>query len=209
MSSEISLVADVRSSSSTFQKIMKSKWTDVALLTGFAALFIIAILASTGVFNFMGTTNAAYLSHGMYGGAALFIIAEIIKVAVNCIDQKPNVDSTRTNVDGRTKNISIPIICDLDQDLNAQISQVEISSRCFESYPCQHNCTITFANGDSAKTILNGYEARALTLAIDHKKFVCDKPITGFNPVDHFMNYDLSKMANITAQQVIKNIMGN
>ena len=62
---------------------MKSRWTDAALITGCAALLIIGIFASVGVFNFIGTTNAAYLSYGMYAGAALFLIIEIVKVVLN------------------------------------------------------------------------------------------------------------------------------
>jgi hypothetical protein len=83
MASETNLVGGASSTSSCLQKIMESKWTDVALITGCAALLVIGILASSGVFNFMGTTNAAYLSYGMYVGAALFLIAEIIKLVIN------------------------------------------------------------------------------------------------------------------------------
>lgn len=82
---------------SCLSKIKESKWTDIALVTGCAALLVIGILASTGVFNFMGTTNAAYLSYGMYGGAALFLMAEIIKVAVvRCSHRRPTVQPTWT-----------------------------------------------------------------------------------------------------------------
>lgn len=79
-------------------QIMESKLTDVAFITGFAALLIIGILSSTGVFNFIGTTNAAYLSYGMYGGAALFLIAEMIKVAINCYSTQNTTKNVIKNV---------------------------------------------------------------------------------------------------------------
>lgn len=66
------------------QTIVKSKWTDLALIASCAALLIIGILVSTGVLNFIGSTNAAYFSYGMYGGAGILIIAELIKTIVSC-----------------------------------------------------------------------------------------------------------------------------
>lgn len=59
-----------------------SRCTDVILLTGSLALLTIGILASIGQFNFIGTTNAAYLSYGMYSSAALFLIIEIVKTSI-------------------------------------------------------------------------------------------------------------------------------
>lgn|GEM_PF-3868455 len=47
------------------------------------ALLIIGIAASTGAFNAIGTTNAAYLSYGMYAGAALLLAVEIAKLVRN------------------------------------------------------------------------------------------------------------------------------
>jgi len=68
---------------SCFQKTSTLKWADIALIASFAALLIIGILASTGVLNCIGATNAVYLSYGMYAGTALCFFAEIIKIAVN------------------------------------------------------------------------------------------------------------------------------
>lgn len=82
MATETNSVGGSHPISSCLHRIKDSKWTDVALITGFAAILIIGILSSAGVFNFIGTTHAAYLSYGMYGGAALFLIAEIIKVVL-------------------------------------------------------------------------------------------------------------------------------
>jgi len=65
------------------QKTAASSWIDVTLIIGFVALLIIGILATAGVLDCIGTTNAVYLSYGMYAGAALFILANIVKVAVN------------------------------------------------------------------------------------------------------------------------------
>jgi len=67
---------------SCLEKAKDSKWIDAALIVSAAALLIIGILASVGVFNFIGVTNAAFLSYGMYGGVALLLIAEAVKVIV-------------------------------------------------------------------------------------------------------------------------------
>lgn len=64
-----------------FKDVKETKKTDVALITGCVALLIIGIAASCGAFNFIGTTNAAYLSYGMYAGAALCLLTEVGKVA--------------------------------------------------------------------------------------------------------------------------------
>jgi len=77
------------SRTSCLQKIRISKWTDVALLIGCAALFIIGVLASLGIFNFIGTTNAAYFSYCMYVGAALFFVTESVRIAVNHSVKEP------------------------------------------------------------------------------------------------------------------------
>lgn len=58
--------------------------TDVILLSIGVVLLTIAILASQStVFHFVGTTNAIYLSYGMFAGAALFFGAEGIKILFN------------------------------------------------------------------------------------------------------------------------------
>jgi len=82
MCGRVSLVDDSGLTSSSFQRIIESKWSDVALIAGCAALLVIGILASTGIFNLIGTTNAAHLSYGMYAGATLFLLAEIAKIAI-------------------------------------------------------------------------------------------------------------------------------
>lgn len=64
-----------------FKDVKETKKTDVALITGCVALLIIGAAASCGAFNFIGTTNAAYLSYGMYAGSAIFLLAEVGKVA--------------------------------------------------------------------------------------------------------------------------------
>jgi len=82
MFSETSNVRDLGIHTTCLQKVQESKWTDAALIISSAALLVIGILASIGVFNFIGTANAAYLSYGMYGGTALFFIIEIIRRAI-------------------------------------------------------------------------------------------------------------------------------
>ena len=37
-----------------------------------------------------------------------------------------------------------------------EIVACDIGSRCIYSYPCQHNCIITHANGTTSKRTLNG-----------------------------------------------------
>ncbi len=104
------------------------------------------------------------------------------------------------------RRVSNTVSFNLDKDLDAQISKIVISGSCDERYPCQHSCTITFADGQSIKTGLNGYDARALTLAIKCDKFSYDSE-TEHNPADHFKDYDVSKWGNISAKQVIANIL--
>jgi len=87
--SKASVIGGTNPNSSSFwDKVIKSKWTDAALITGFVALLIIGIAASTGAFNAIGTTNAAYLSYGMYAGAALLLAAQIAKLVRNCLKEK-------------------------------------------------------------------------------------------------------------------------
>lgn len=82
-SSATSTTGSLSPVSSCMQKVKESKWIDVALITGCVALLVMGILASTGVFNVMGTTNAAHFSYGMYGGAAFLFIVDVTKVAIN------------------------------------------------------------------------------------------------------------------------------
>lgn len=82
MSETSALSSTNPNSSSCWSKVIESKWTDAALISSVVALLIIGLAASTGAFNAIGTTNAAYLSYGMYGGAALFLITEVIKIVV-------------------------------------------------------------------------------------------------------------------------------
>src|SRR5262249_34959221 len=78
---------------SCFQQVKESKLTDVALITGCVVLSLIAILVSAGVIDFMGAT---YLSYALYATAAIFLLAELIKIAIKCCNKKP--DSNVTNV---------------------------------------------------------------------------------------------------------------
>lgn len=81
---------------SCWTRVIESKLIDAALITGFVALLAIGISASTGAFNAVGTTNAAYLSYGMYGGAVLFLIAEVIKIVVKYCQKINQRDPTLT-----------------------------------------------------------------------------------------------------------------
>ncbi len=53
------------------------------------ALLIIGFAATAGAFNFMGTTNAAYLSYGCYAGAGAGFIAEIVKLVLTVYQSPP------------------------------------------------------------------------------------------------------------------------
>ena len=135
--------------SSCFQTVKESKITDAVLITGLVALLIIGILASTGVFQFMGTTNAAYLSYGMYGGATLFLIAEIVKLAINYCSKPSSIASEPRPIDKPT---------------NDQISQIEFDSADNKniSQDGRYRCTITFATGDNIMKFVRGENAYAL-----------------------------------------------
>jgi hypothetical protein len=90
------------------QTIRESKYTDALLVTSFVAFLILGILATTGIFQCLGTTNAAYLSYGMYAGAALFLIAEIIKLAINCSKKTDDSDSSATSTESEIKPSATP-----------------------------------------------------------------------------------------------------
>jgi hypothetical protein len=77
--------------------IVKSKWTDVALIASTIVFLLIGILASSGIFNSIGSSQAAYLSYGMYGGAAVLFVAEIIKRVTLCMSTDVTANSSRTN----------------------------------------------------------------------------------------------------------------
>jgi hypothetical protein len=71
-----------------FQRMTPPKLSDVVLITGCVALLIIGILASTDSLHFMSNTEAMWLSYGMYGGALLLFIAEIVKITA-CVKDRP------------------------------------------------------------------------------------------------------------------------
>lgn len=74
-----------------FYTKIQEKWVDIALILGSIACLTIGVLATEGYFNAIGTLNATYLSYGMYGGALVAFIAEIVKAAVgNCPEKGPD-----------------------------------------------------------------------------------------------------------------------
>jgi len=92
------------------QKIKTSKWTDVALMVSGVALLVIGILASVGLLNSMGAANALFLSYGMYCGAALLFLAEIIKVSLKFCSKKKQSqnDSQQAPVSPKEPTIDVP-----------------------------------------------------------------------------------------------------
>jgi hypothetical protein len=66
------------------QKIVESKWTDLALAVTFVAFLAIGILSGIGTLNFIGVANASYLFCGTLAGAFLTFVAEILKISINC-----------------------------------------------------------------------------------------------------------------------------
>lgn len=169
--------------SSYFQYIKESKWTDIVLITSCVAFLIIGILASTGLLDSMGTTNASSFSYGMYTGAALFCMAEVIKIALNCCAQEKNPFDEAF----------------LKKSVNEQITRIEFSPAWAESFPIQGRCTITFSNGIKQDLGVNGYEAHALIRAIGRNK--CS--YVGY-PDRHPENNLLSYASETTAQSVLK-----
>jgi hypothetical protein len=86
------------------QNMVKSKWTDVALIVGTIVFLLIGILASSGVFNSIGTSQAAHLSYGMYGGAALLFVAEIIKRVTLCVKTDVTANSKTSILMGNNED---------------------------------------------------------------------------------------------------------
>lgn len=76
------------------QKVSESNLTHVVCSGLFLTTLVIGILATTGAFSFINTTNAVYLSYGMYAGAALFLMAEIGNMVLRC--SKKIKDSTKS-----------------------------------------------------------------------------------------------------------------
>ncbi len=164
---------------SCFQAVKESKRIDTVLITGFVALLVIGILASTGVFNFMGTKNAAYLSYGMYGGAALFLIAEMIKLAIHCCK--------RTN--------------------HGPITKIVFGTEWQQRMPPQGTCQITFADGKTVDAGVSGYEASMLiqTIGRDNCSYEGD---TEKHPADDF-NDPPARWGSITLKQIVDRILKN
>lgn len=69
------------------QPIVESKKIDATLITGAAILVIFGVLSSLEIFHGISTTNAVYLSFGMFGASALFLILEMIKLGVKCLEK--------------------------------------------------------------------------------------------------------------------------
>lgn len=91
MSSETSMIRESDPThSSCFQQLKESKLTDLAFITGFVVTLILGLLCTAGIFRFIGTTNAMYLSYGMYAGATFFLIAEVIKMSINYCEGTTN-----------------------------------------------------------------------------------------------------------------------
>jgi apolipoprotein N-acyltransferase len=103
MSSTVQGTRSVTPSSTCWNRIITSKWSDVALITGFVALLIIGIAASAGAFHSIGTTNAAYLAYGMYAAAGTFFIVEGVLIILrgNAKTQEPQLEVplTSENID--------------------------------------------------------------------------------------------------------------
>jgi len=69
-------------------QVKESKWPEAILIVSGIACVIIGALASAGIFNSIGTLNAAYLSYGMYGTAALFLLGGVIKIVLSACVKK-------------------------------------------------------------------------------------------------------------------------
>jgi hypothetical protein len=149
----------------------KSYIIDVILGLSGVALLVIGILASSGTLQFMGTANANCLSYGMYTGAALCFIAEIIRLIITCKTQSPNVQ--RQN----RANVEID-----ERAINNQITKVVLPSRIILprqgfSFARRHfDCKIKIilTNGQAREVTLVVTDAYALLQAVDENKWFYD-----------------------------------
>ena len=92
MASETTLNTGSAQTTSCWQQVIESKWTDVALITGAVVLVVIGTLALLGVFG--SSPAASYLGIAMTGGTLLFVIAEIVKVVINRCSSKTQITVT-------------------------------------------------------------------------------------------------------------------
>ena len=161
--------SNVTDSSTCCQSIKESKpnLADALLIVSGVALLIIGILASTGVFNFIGTTNAAYFSYALYGASALCLIAEVILIAIRCSGKETDVNESF-----------------LKKNINEQIRSIEFCDSWLEKAneeTCNNNeksCTIIFSNNVKISARVNGLEAQALISSIDPNKSFCSNSAT-------------------------------
>jgi hypothetical protein len=108
---------------------------DKALIFGSIVFAILGGLASAGVLNGMGATNAFYFSLGMYGGAALCALLEVVKIALRTCKKRIDLDAVKS---------------------------VTIFSDCNKQYPCKHTCKIVLKNGEEFLREIDGSQAQAL-----------------------------------------------
>jgi hypothetical protein len=198
--------------SSCFQTLKGSKITDAVLVTSFVALLIIGVLASTGIFQFMGTANAAYLSYGMYAGAALFIIAEVIKVFVNYSKKKPELIQNaidKTNDSGLPQPIAFEKLekTNANKSVDEQIKDLEIDNSCTTSYNCKHKCQIRFADGSFLETELDKQSISTFIASINRDKIKVRKTIPynfyDYNGIAYHFQFQSSKL---TAEEILNRI---
>lgn len=116
-------------SSSYWTKIQNSKWTDATLLTGAVALLVIGLMASSNVFNAIGTAQATYLSYGMYGGAALLSTLEIIKsVRSSCCKNQHVEEPGNKPVENRPKEFKRPVPAEYKSPLEKRSEPLSITT---------------------------------------------------------------------------------
>lgn len=183
MSETITLSTNLIDNRPFIQKVIESKWNDVALIIASFALLVIAVSASVHVFDHIGATNALYLSYGAYAGGVCLFVAEIIRIITNCRYQKIKLEDINS-----------------DDSVNAIIMNIEIDiNRPF-------HFKIVFVNGLSINPILNDGRGKLLLRAIDpHKIHIDDtrEMIVGYR----FGHRDSISHSETSAAEVLKDIL--
>lgn len=133
--------------SSCFRAVKeRSTYADVALVVSSVTLLVIGMLATAGVFNFIGTTNAAYLSYGMYGAAALLFIVLAIKCIRNCAKLATQ------------------------RSLSEPITKMVVPHVMGDSMLYRGKCTIEFENGETVNVRMEGAEIFRMIQEVGYDK---------------------------------------
>src|ERR1700722_16290379 len=84
------------------------------------------------------------------------------------------------------------------------VQNINISSMCFESYPCLHTCEISLSNGHKKSVILNNPEIYAFIQELPLKKIT-------FTPLNSLLHFYSLKDHNVswTNEPIAEDILAN